>query len=105
MSEKIKSQEEVEAGLNKKESITMPEVAHRMAFTFYENSPAIRLDGIPPNMNEALELAFHATKSIMLLFAEKAKAGQLDENNTIIESKIITPSNDIVAPDGSKIMS
>ena len=63
-----------------------PEIAHEMNFTFYKDSPRVRLDGIPPNMNQALELFFHATKSLIFLFVEKAKAGQLDENNTIIES-------------------
>lgn len=89
MTENVAPPKEVEATI---------EIAHKMNFTFYKNSPRVRLDGIPPNMNQALELVFHAAKSIVFLFVERAKEGKLDETNTIIESKIITPPKDIVTP-------
>lgn len=57
---------------------------------------SVAVNGIPNNPNTALQLIAGATAAITNLFIGKAKEGQLDDANNLVESKIITPDKKII---------
>jgi len=66
-----------------------PRVMFQMVIKQMDNG-TVNLTGFPANLNAALQLMSNVTSAIVNLFIEKAKTNDLDNNNTIKQSNIIT---------------
>ena len=70
-------------------SMNAPKVIFQMVIKQMDNG-TVSLNGCPANLNAALGLISSINNTIVNLFIEKAKANDLDNNNTIKQSQIIT---------------
>lgn len=73
----------------------IPKPIMQMKITVLDNKSVV-VNGIPANLRTALGILFDANKAIVDHFVNKAKEGELDDKNTIIQNKIIAPSNKII---------
>lgn len=68
----------------------IPVPVHRLVLTVFNNGK-MSVAGIPPSLKVAIGMLYDANVSICNHFVEKAKAGELDENNDLIKSNIVKP--------------
>ena len=72
-----------------------PQPVAQMRITIMNNG-SVNVNGFPTDLREARHWLFMAEEAIMNYFINKAKAGELDENNRVIQKKIITKDNHLV---------
>ena len=63
----------------------------------------VNVNGFPTTLLTFLDLFFAAFKAVIVLFIKQAKAGYLDDNNTIIPKKILTKDNNLVNISGKPL--
>ncbi len=73
----------------------VPQPVHRLVLTVFDNKQ-MAVAGIPQDIKTAIGMLYDANVAIVKHFFEKARAGQLDENDCIIQSKIIEPKKNII---------
>lgn len=73
----------------------VPHPLMQMKITLLSNQ-TINVNGIPLDLDTALDVLAGATKAITQHFVRKAKEGKLDDTNRIIQNKIIAPGNKLV---------
>lgn len=73
----------------------IPKPIMQMRITVLDNKSVV-VNGIPANLRTALSILFDANKAVVDHFIGRAKEGELDDKNTIIQNKIIAPSNKII---------
>lgn len=61
------------------------------------NNGTISVGGIPSKLETALEILANANKAIVRHFINKAKEGELDDNNTTIKNRILTQDKRILS--------
>lgn len=76
--------------LSGKKKPVMPIPVHRLVLTVFDNGK-LSVAGIPPSLRVAIGMLYDANLTISTHFVEKAKAGELDENNNLVMSDIIKP--------------
>ena len=64
---------------------------------------SVSVAGFPPNLNTAMEIMSAATRAIAAHFITEAKAGTLDNDNTIMPPKIISQDKNLVGMDGKPL--
>ena len=77
----------------------VPQPVAQMKITLMDNG-GIAVNGFPNNLEVAQEWLSAAAKVVVRHFITCAKAGELDENNRIIEKKIITQDKKLVDGNG-----
>lgn len=73
----------------------VPQPLMQMKVTLLSNQ-TIRVNGIPQNLDTALDILAGATKAVVQHFVLKAKEGKLDDKNKIVQDKIFVPGNKLV---------
>lgn len=81
--------------LSGKKSPVVPVPVHRLVLTVYSNGKLSVL-GIPPSLTVAIGMLYDANIGITNHFFEKARAGELNEDNSLIKSNIIKPDKKII---------
>jgi len=77
----------------------VPHPIAQMKITLLSNG-GIAVNGFPNNLEVAQDWLSAAQKVIVRHFIAMAKAGELDENNRIIEKSIIVPDKKLVDGNG-----
>lgn len=84
--------------MNNTEEIAHPQLVAQIKITILDNGK-INVTGFPLDANLAMGWMQQAQQALVAFFIAKAKAGELDENNKVIEKKILTRNSKLV--DGS----
>ena len=71
-----------------------PQPVIQMTILGFDNGK-IAIQGLPLNLNDAQAMLAAANKIVMDEFIKLAKEGELDKDNTIIQSQIIQPKSGI----------
>ena len=80
----------------------VPRPVAQMKITLLDNG-GIAVNGFPNNLESAQDWLSAAAKVVVRHFISKAKAGELDENNRIIEKSIIVPNKTLVDGNGKPL--
>jgi hypothetical protein len=64
---------------------------------------SVNINGFPNNLKVTLDMMTAGTQAVISHFISKAKEGNLDDNNNIIPSKILTPDKKLVNAQGRTI--
>lgn len=75
-----------------------PAVPHpviQMKITILSNK-TLTINGAPDNLDVALQVLADAARVTINLFIDKAKEGQLDDENNLIDTKIISPDKKVI---------
>ena len=80
----------------------VPQPIAQMKITLLDNG-GIAVNGFPSNLEVAQEWLSAAAKVVVRHFISKAKAGELDEHNRIIEKTIIVPNKTLVDGNGKPL--
>ena len=73
----------------------VPHPLMQMKITLLSNQ-TISVNGIPQDLNTALDILAGASKAVVLHFVRRAKEGKLDDKNRIVQDKILMPDNKLV---------
>ena len=84
---------------NKQPDPAHPQPVAQIRITIMNNG-SVNVNGFPTDLREARHWLFMAEEAVMNYFINKAKVGELDENNRLIEKKIITKDKGLVGADG-----
>ena len=85
--------------MNNVEKPVVPYPIGQMKITFMSNG-GVSVNGFPTVLEIAQEWLSAANRAVIRHFIDKAKAGELDENNKIIEKSIIVPDKKLVDGNG-----
>ena len=75
--------------------IVVPAPVMQLRITVMNNN-TIAVSGIPASLDNAMQILADATKAVVKHFTKKAREGNLDDTDTLIESKIIQPNQKVL---------
>lgn len=84
---------------NKQPDPAHPQPIAQMKITIM-NDGSVNVNGFSKDLYMALHWLSRAEVAIIDYFINKAKAGDLDDNNRVIQKKILTKDNSLVGADG-----
>lgn len=87
---------------NKQQNTAHPQPVAQMRITIMDNG-SVNVNGFPADLREAMSWLFMAKEAVISYFINLAKAGELDENNRVIQKKIITKDKTIVGANGRQL--
>jgi len=75
--------------------LVIPSPVMQMRITVLNNG-TLSVAGIPASLDTAMQILADATKAVVKHFTKKAREGNLDDTDTLIESKIIQPNQKVI---------
>ena len=88
--------------MNNTEKLAHPQPIAQIKITIMDNG-AVNITGFPQDLNLSMNWIVAAQQALISFFVEKAKAGELDEQNKVIEKKILTRNSKLVDGSGNPL--